>query len=251
MQLFLRRRSGMQVTDHGADLVPVAADMVANATQFGRVAAGLDNAVDGTLRISVNDILGIAIMPRILAAFQQTHPEIAVELDISNTASNLLSRDADIAVRMFRPVQNDLVARKIASLPLGFFWHEDYFATAGRPASAADLTDHRLIGFDRDSALIAAAKAFGLDLTPANFAFRCDTILAQTEAIRAGAGIGITRIGMAAKWAGVTQVLAEVTLPPLPLWLACHADVRHNKRVRLGVDFLADQLRDPYAGYRG
>lgn len=120
MQLFLRGRSGMQVTEHGADLVPVAADMVANATQFGRVAAGLDNAVDGTLRISVNDILGIVIMPRILAAFQQTHPEIAVELDISNTASNLLSRDADIAVRMFRPVQNDLVARKIASLPLGF-----------------------------------------------------------------------------------------------------------------------------------
>lgn len=114
-----------------------------------------------------------------------------------------------------------------------------------------DLTDHRLIGFDRDPALIAAAKALGLDLTPANFAFRCDTILAQTEAIRAGAGIGITHIGMAVKWAGVTQVLAEVTLPPLPLWLACHADVRHNKRVRLGVDFLADQLRDPYAGYRG
>lgn len=89
-----------------------------------------------------------------------------MELDISNTASNLLSRDADIAVRMFRPVQNDLVARKIASLPLGFFGHEDYFATAGRPASAADLTDHRLIGFDRDPALIAAAKALGLDLTP-------------------------------------------------------------------------------------
>ncbi len=250
MQLFQRGREGMSLTAKGADLVPVARDMVANADRFGRVASGLEHDVAGTVRISANDVMGVLILPNLLAAFQSQHPEIEVELSISNAASNLLQRDADLALRMFRPVQNDLVARKVAALPLGFYAQTDYLKRAGRPDTLSDLGDHRLIGFDQETGLIAQANAMGIALSTANFQFRSDNILAQIGAIRAGAGVGLTHLGLAAHWPETERVLQDVALPPLDLWMVCHADVQHNKRVRYLMTYLSDALRDPYAFYQ-
>ena len=113
IQLFQRSHEGMRLTAKGADLVTVARDMTSSATNFARIATGLEEEIGGTVRISANDVMGILILPELLADFQQLHPNIELELSITNAASNLLQRDADLAVRMFRPVQNDLVAKKL------------------------------------------------------------------------------------------------------------------------------------------
>ena len=118
--LFIRSREGMKITDQGSDLVLTADEMAISANEFERRAAGFDETVEGLVRISANEIFGVLILPRILPIFAQHHPNVEIELIVSNTASNLLQRDADVAIRMFRPRQNDLVARKIADLPLGF-----------------------------------------------------------------------------------------------------------------------------------
>ena len=246
LPLFVRSREGMTLTQKGADLVAEATMMEAAATGFERHAAGLDEETTGVVRISANEIMGVMILPRILPKFIQANPGIEVELVISNSAANLLQRDADVAIRMFRPLQNDLVARKVADLSLGFFGQRDYLSANGKPQTLSDLRSHRVIGLDRETALIDVSKSLGETFTLRDFVFRCDNILTHIEAIRAGVGIGVTHQGLAAHWPEVDQILPAVQLPSLDLWVACHSEVRHNKRIRTVMDFLGKALQQPY-----
>ena len=249
LPLFVRSREGMKLTQKGADLVTEAAEMETAATGFERRVAGLDKDVKGIVRISANEIFGVMILPGILPEFMQDNPEIEVELTVSNSAANLLKRDADVAIRMFRPTQNDLVARKIAELPLGFYAQRDYLSLKGVPEALDDLQAHRFIGLDRETSIIDAARSLGKSFDTGDFAFRCDNILSHIEAIKSGLGIGITHQGLAKNWHDVDQVLRDVALPPLELWIACHSDVRYNKRIRAVMDFLGQSLKSPYSNY--
>ena len=244
--LFTRGREGMRLTDKGADLVATADEMTGTAADFVRVASGLEERIEGTIRISANEIFGALLLPGMIAEFMADNPMIEVEIDVSNEATNLLQRDADIAIRMFRPTQNDLVARKIRDLPLGLYAHERYLERCPAPQTVEDLNQHVLVGQDRSPSLIAAFGAVGLRLAPNEFQFRCDSIIAGISAVRGGIGIGPLHVGMASHWPGVVQVLPYLPVPSLELWLACHADVRHNKRIRMVMDFLADRMKAPY-----
>ena len=244
--LFTRGREGMQLTEKGADLVVTAGEMLGRATDFVRVASGLEERIEGPIRISANEIVGGLMLPGLIADFMAEHPMIEIEIEVTNDTSNLLKRDADIAVRMFRPTQNDLMARKIRDVPLGLFAHKSYFARHPVPATLDELARHVLLGQDRNPSLIAAYEAIGLRLEPDQFPFRCDNNIATISAIRAGIGIGPLHVGMAALWPDIVQVLPDLPVPSLELWLACHADVRHNRRIRLAMDFLAERMRSPY-----
>jgi DNA-binding transcriptional LysR family regulator len=244
--LFTRGREGMRLTDKGADLVATADEMMGTAADFERVASGLEERIEGTIRISANEILGALLLPGLITEFMAAHPMIEVEIDVCNEATNLLQRDADIAIRMFRPTQNDLVARKVRDLPLGLFAHESYLERRSVPQTLEDLNRHVLVGQDRDPSLIAAFGAVGLRLVPSGFQFRCDSFISGISAVRAGIGIGPLHVGMANLWPEVVQVLPDLRVPSLELWLACHADVRHNKRIRMVMDFLAKNLKSPY-----
>jgi len=245
--LFIRSRDGMALTPKGEGLFVAAQEVGETATAFERLASGLDEGIAGIVRISANDIFGALILPGLIGEFIAANLGVEIELVVSNDASNLSRRDADIAIRMFRPTQNDLVARKITELPLGLFAHRSYLSTRPDPASFDDLRNFVVVGYDRDPSLIEAARSMGTNFISSDFKFRTDNILSHIWAIRSGAGIGVTHLGLAQRWEGVTQVLPDLRLPGLDLWLACHTDVRYNKRVRAVMDFLAERLKDPYA----
>lgn len=246
LSLFTRGRDGMRLTGKGADLVSTADELISDAVEFERLATGLEEKIEGVVRLSANQIFGNLLLPGIVAKLMSDYPEIEIEMVVSNEVSNLLQRDADIAIRLFRPTQNDLIARKLMDLPMGLFADDSYLAHHPEPNSPSDLRQHVLIGYDRNPSLIAAYKAAGLDLVPGEFAFRCDSDIAGINAVRSGIGIGPLHAGMAARWPSVRRVLPGIAVPHLELWLACHADVRHNKRVRLVMDYLAEQLKTPY-----
>lgn len=245
--LFRRGREGMTVTARGAELVSISQKKAENADTFERQAAGLEENHSGTIRMSANEVFGVILLPGLLSAFMNQHPDIQIELAVTNEASNLLQRDADIAVRLFRPVQNDLVAQKIGQLSLGLYAHTQYLEAFGEPASMEELRNHSFIGFDRETSLIEAAGSLGACFSAADFNFRSDNILTHISAVRSGVGIGVLHKGLASNWPDVRQVLTDIPLPQLELWIACHADVRYNKRVRLMMDFLVRNLKNPYA----
>lgn len=246
LKLFIRGREGMRLTEKGTDLVTAAGELMGNANEFERVATGLEEKIEGVVRLSANQIFGTLLLPGIIAGFMEEHPEIEIEIEVSNEVSNLLQRDADIAIRLFRPTQNDLVARKVTELPMGIFAHENYLTRYPAPNSLSDLRHHVLIGQDRNQSLIGAYRAAGLELAPTEFAFRCDNDVAEINAVRAGIGIGPLHVGMAKNWPSIIQVLPKLPIHTYELWLACHADVKHNKRIRLVMEYLAAKLRAPY-----
>ena len=196
----------------------------------------------GDVRITTSQVAASYLLPPVLAALQAAEPGIRVELVASNTLTNLLRREADIAVRMARPVQGSLVARKLADIPITACAHVDYLARAGTPRRPADLLQHRLVGYDRDDTLVRGFAGSGLAIGRENFAVRTDDQLAYGRLVAAGAGVGFLAAYNLAWLPGVVPVLPAMRIPPLPCWLAVHREIHGSPLVRRTFDFLAEQI---------
>lgn len=169
-------------------------------------------------------------------------PEVQVELVASNAVSNLLRREADIAVRMVPPEQATLIARRVGKVVLGACAHQDYLRRRGMPRQACDLLAHDLIGGDRNDDTLKGFAAQGLKVERQHFALRADELIAVWQAVRAGLGIGFVSERQIRTDAAVIPVLPKLKIAPLPVWLAVHKEIRTNQRIRAVYDFLSDAL---------
>ena len=98
------------------------------------------------------------VLPPIITALHAAYPELVIELMPSNRMEDLLQREADIAVRMQRPSQGVLIARRIGNVELGLYAHKRYLERRGKPANIDELANHALIGFDKETAFIRSMK---------------------------------------------------------------------------------------------
>lgn len=243
--LFLRSPRGLQPTDLALAFRPHLADMHAAAQAAERDATGVASGDGGVVRVAASDIVGIEVLPGMLARFRDAHPGIDVELVLSNRSEDLSRRDADVAVRMVRPTQNSLVAKKVGELSLGFYATPEYLARKGTPQTMDDLRAHPLIGFDRDPPDLTEVK-IDRPVTRDMFALRTDNDVAQLAAIRAGFGIGVCHDQIARR-DGLTPILPDAITFKLPIWICMHETLRGSPRMRLMFDHLAKELAE-YAG---
>lgn len=241
--LFQRGRRGYALSEEGGRLYARASEMNAAADGFARLATGSREALAGTVRISASEIVAAYVLPDILAPLRLSEPAIEIEIVASNTVENLLRRDADIAIRMVEPSQLDLVARKIADLPLCACAATDYLDRRGRPGNPEALIDHDLVGYDRGLDLIAGFRGFGVEIDRHAFGVRTDNQIVFWELVKAGLGIGFAQKGLVRRTPGVEIILADMPLPVLPMWLAMHRDVRTSPRIRRVADLLHERLK--------
>ncbi|MBV8565330.1 MAG: LysR family transcriptional regulator [Methylobacteriaceae bacterium] len=242
--LFTRSQRGLEPTAGALELVAHAEAMAAAADALVRAASGEAAEERGTVRITASEVIGNEVLPQILAAFREMHPGIVIELVLSNRTQDLLRRDADIAVRMMRPSQDALVARHIGPIAVGLYAHKAYADRHPLPRDLGEIVDHPLIGFDRDMSNARIAARAGFELARDDFAFRCDSDVAQLAALRAGFGIGGCQLGIARRDPNLVPVLPESLRFELDMWLAMHEDLRSSRRVRLLFDHLAATLSD-------
>ncbi|HEY1394109.1 MAG TPA: LysR family transcriptional regulator [Methylibium sp.] len=243
LKLFTRSFDGFAPTDAAHELRPYAAGIAATAAALRRVASSHGSGVRGTVRLTASEVIGVEVLPPILAALRNEHPELIVELVLSNRVDDLLHREADIAVRMFRPVQDALVAKRVGGIEVGLHAHESYLAVHGVPKSMSELSRHALIGFDQENAFIRSLqdkfKAFSRD----SLAFRADSDLAQLGAIRAGFGIGACQSALAARDKRLVRVLEGQFSLTMETWVAMHEDLRESARCAATFAALAAGLR--------
>lgn len=242
--LFLRSPRGLTPTDLAIQMTSHLAEMNAAASAALRDASGSADSLKGAIRITASQIIGTEVLPTILARFRREQPEIDIELALSNKAEDLSRRDADIAVRMMRPTQGALVARKVGAIGVGFYATPDYLACFGAPRSLLDLDDHTVVGFDREAPPLAALTELDLpwEVSRDLFGFRSDNDLAQIAAIRAGVGIGACQHLLARRY-GLTPVLPEAFGFELEVWVAMHENLKGNRRMRLMFDQLVAGLQ--------
>jgi DNA-binding transcriptional LysR family regulator len=240
--LFTRSPGGLAPTAAALDLVPAAEAMEAAAEALLRAASGAADETRGVVRLTASEIMGAEVLPAMLARFRAAHPGIVFELALTNRTEDLLRRDADIAVRMARPRQDALVARRIGSVGIGLYAHRRHLAARGMPHSVDELLQQPIIGFDRDATSWTSIGSPAPGITRDSFAFRCDSDLAQLAALRAGLGIGGCQHGIARRDRQLVPVLPRELAFSLDMWLAMHEDLRASRRVRLLFEHLAGEL---------
>jgi DNA-binding transcriptional LysR family regulator len=239
--LFLRSPRGLQPTDLALAFLPHLADMYAAASAAGRDATGVASGEGGVVRLAASEIVGIEVLPEILSSFRETHPGVDVELTLSNKLEDLTRRDADVAVRMSRPTQNSLVAKKIGDLSLGFYATADYVARKGQPEGFEDLRNHTLIGFDRNFPELINQLNIGVPITRDLFALRTDNDAAQLAALKAGFGIGVCQHQVGRR-NNLVAILPGAFSFKLEVWICMHETLRGTPRIRLMFDHLARTL---------
>lgn len=241
--LFTRSQAGLMPTDAALMLRVHAEAMQSTAAALERAAASQGQGVRGVVRVTASEVIGAEVMPAIIAGLREKHPELKVELVLTNRVQDLLHREADIAVRMTAPQQKQLIARRVGHIELGLHASRQYVERHGKPASIRELSRHALIGFDQPTAFIrsAAKRMPGFDREA--FSVRTDSDLAQLALIRAGAGIGFCQVPLARLGNPLVRILPKEFQMKLDTWITMHEDLRHSPRCRVTFDALAAGLR--------
>jgi DNA-binding transcriptional LysR family regulator len=242
LKLFTRSFDGFSPTDAALELGPYAASVAATAAALRRVASSHGSGVRGTVRLTASEVIGVEVLPPILAALRNQHPELIVELILSNKANDLLHREADIAVRMFPPEQEALVAKRVGGIEIGLHAHQSYLEKHGTPLSIEELPMHSIVGFDQENAFLRKLQHQYPMFSREHLSFRTDSDLAQLAAIRSGYGIGVCQSALAAKDNQLVRVLQPQFSMMMDTWIAMHEDLRQSPRCAVTFAALAAGL---------
>lgn len=240
--LFERGRMGLAPTDTALEIAAWAREMQQAGDAMMLAASGRSESVSGPVRITASEIVATYLLPRIISDLLEQLPEIEIEVDASNSVGNLLQRDADIAIRMVRPIQNDLISRHVNTMEMGIYAHREYMARKGAVSSFEELADHVVIGYDRNDLILRGFAAAGFAVERDFFRYRCDDQVTAFEALVAGLGIGFAPRAIAARYPQLIPVLEEFTIEGLPMWLTSHRELRTSRKIRRVNDLLAKGL---------
>lgn len=240
--LFERTGRGLVPTPAAIRLAEAAMAMEHGAQSLLRGAQRAQDTLSGTVRLSASQPVACFLLPPLLARMRAELPGIQIELVVSNAVSDLLRREADIAIRMVRPTQGSLLARRIGRVGVSACAHRDYLARRGTPQQPTDLLTHELVGNDRMQDILRGFAAMGHPVKPEQFALRTDDLIAYWAAVRAGLGIGFVASFLLRNDSLLAPVLPGLPIPTIPVWLVMHRDIRTSRRMRAVSDFLAREL---------
>lgn len=240
--LFERVGKAMALTPTGMDLLEHARTMGAAAQALGLAAQGRSQAVGGIVSVSASDAIATYVLPPLLKQLRQQEPGIAIEVIASDAQSDLLRREADIAIRHVKPEQPDLIARLIREAEASFYASEEWVQTHGHPRDAQDAANLPFVGSDRAGRYLAYLRMHGLPVSEDNFSCYADNTVAHWSLVCRGLGIGATMEEIARQTPGMVRVLDDVPPVRFPIWLVSHRELRTARRIRVVFEALATGL---------
>jgi len=240
--LFEHSGRGLELTPSGIDLIEHVRAMGDAASRLSLSASGQSKSLEGNICMTATEVTAAFALPPIIAKLRRMEPGIEIELIASNSTSDLKRREADIAIRSFRPTQPDLIAKKVGDIKAYLYAAPSYLDFLGNPTSLDGLNEAEFIGFDRNDYLIAALNEAGLKLTHENFPVITENHLVQWQLVKQGVGIGIMPVEVGDAESSVQRALPA--LEPLigEIWLVAHRELKTSRRVRMVFDFLASEL---------
>ena len=245
--LFVRLPGRLKPTERAHGLHATLLPMKAAVQEAGRLFAEAGAKVAGTVRLAVSEVYATLVVAPLAAQWLAEQPGLEIELSVSNRAENLLRRDADIAVRFFRPEQDDVIALHVGNTELGLFVHESFIARHGEPQDYTLPEDAFVAGFDRETAPLAPMMKGAPPPQPVRFRLRTDAVLARHAAVETGLGVGVYLVDVAAERPGLRRILAERFGQPQEVWLCAHAELRRSASMRFVWNRLEAALRQRLA----
>lgn len=240
--LFERTVRGPTVTETGRDLLDHVRLMGETATLISAIATGQSQDVVGDVAISATDLVSAAILPGLLGELRDTAPGIHLRIVSSNDNSNLMRREADIAIRHVRPTESDLIAQHIGDFHANLYAATVYLDKAGRPRSAEMLANHDFIGNPDSGPIAMTLRSYGIPVRRQNFAISSESGIVQWELVKSGYGVTFMPELLGEATPGVEKVLPDLPGLEFPVWLVTHRELKTSRRIRVVFDLMAREL---------
>ena len=240
--LFERVGRGLTLTPSGMELVEHVRGMGEAASRVSLSASGQSQSLEGNVCISASEVDAAYRLPPIIALLREKEPGIDIEIIATNAESDLRRREADIAIRNYRPTQPNLIAKKVGDINGRVFATPSYLESLGNPKTPEDYSKAKFMGFNRSGELIEAMKLFELNLTQKNYPIISESQLIQWEHVKQGLGIGIMSEDIGDKEPTVERVLPQLKPLIVPVWLVAHRELHTSRRVRFVFDLMAAEL---------
>jgi DNA-binding transcriptional LysR family regulator len=240
--LFQRSVRGPVLTDAGQDLLEHVRLMGETATLISTIAAGQSQEVTGEVAVSATDLVSAAILPGLLGGLRETAPGIHLRIIASNDISNLLRREADIAIRHIRPTEADLIAKHIGDFRANLYAASTYLDKAGRPRTPRAVADHTFVGSPNSDQLVSSLHDKGIPVRKENFVMSSESGVVHWELVKSGYGITYMPELLGDAERGVEKVLPDLPSLEFPVWLVTHRELKTSRRIRVVFDLLAREL---------
>ena len=239
--LFTRDVHGTRLTDEGSLVVSAVERMEAASFDLLRAGNSVTNTLSGEVRVAITEGLGTFWLAPRLVEFQQSFPNIFVDLHCAMRAADVSRHEADIAIHLSQPAALDVKLVRLGRMHLMFFASQKYIETYGAPKTPDELVKHRLVMQITDQT--TAKEAFE-SLFP-GFSQR-DLLVMKTNvssanywAVANGAGIGVFPTYACALGGKIIPLEIELRRP-FDIWLSYHPGSGRIPRVRHMIDWLVE-----------
>jgi DNA-binding transcriptional LysR family regulator len=246
-RLFDRTPEGFVLTSTGERLLDKAVQVEAMTLDLGRQATGADVKLEGVVRVATTETLQVMFLARHLARLRASHPGIVVEMVGGLPTTNLLKRDADLAVRVgATPTQQTLIARRLGAFSWGLYASRTHWKGQGKARRRLSLDGQSVIGYCEELAQSSGAHWLEENAGGATVVFRTNSILAAAQAARGGWGVAILPTFAGRENSELVRLNAR-PLCSTNLWLALHVDLQRNARVRAVIEHLVAGIAESAA----
>jgi DNA-binding transcriptional LysR family regulator len=241
-KLLQRTPRGYVLTSTGEAVLGNVERIESEALSVERVITGQDVKLEGTIRVTTVETLAVEILIPIFHAFQQAFPGVSLELVADARSLSLTRREAEVALRLSRPTQQELVARRVADLGSAIYAAPAYLEQYGMPDLTAGSPGHRRIMVQEELLQLPEAQWFEALTSRADVVLRNNSRFADLAAAVNGMGLACL-----ARYLGDGRPLIRLDPPHPPprreIWLVVHQDIRHMPRIRAFTEFLTTALK--------
>jgi len=243
VRLLHRTPEGYTLTLAGQDVLNQAERVEVEALGVERSVGGRDGRLEGVLRVTCTETIAAHVLAPCFAALQGLHPGILVELMPNPHVISLSMREADIAVRLVRSEQHDLVVRRIGQIAFGLYASPAYLEHHGAPDFEAGCPGHRLMTLLDDVEIDPQAQWLSDLATRANLGMQTSSHEALLSAARSGGGLACLARFRADPDPGLRRLETPLPPPVTEIWLAVHKDSRGTPRVRVALSAIAEAVK--------
>lgn len=233
-KLFDRTPEGFAITAAGQAILAQCEAMENAASSIERLVAGHDALLSGLVRVATTEGFARALIVPALAALTREHPQLQVEIMANPARLDITRRQADLAVRVGRPADLDVICRKLGDCGFGLYRARSNRAAHHTPGRAKDLSAQVAVSY------LGAPTWFGAALGGARVALFSNSPLVQMEAVSQGIGIGLFPCFLGDSDPALERMPQVEPPEPRTIWMIIHRDLRRSAKIRLVAGAIAE-----------
>ena len=243
--LFHRHARGLILTEQGELLFEATSSMVRKLdTTAARIRDSEEN-VFGELKVTTTTGFGsMWLVPR-LAKLYERYPDLKIDLMLEERVLDLPMREADVAIRMKEPSQQDLIRRRLLNIRMRLYATPEYLEKAGTPMTFEDMAAHRLICQNPQTPQVSSGAVLSQALLALNMTstLMVNNYFGVLQGVLNHVGIGVLPDYLTADFTNLVRVLPEIESGEVPVFLTFPEELRTSRRVTAFRDFVLEEIQ--------